>query len=244
MARKRSDWGRVIAFPGGKVPPVPQVPPVPSVPAVPGVPSVPGVPDLSWSPAEPVPALQAAQQEAAQRRAADRVRGRISDRRGRNLENYLDQHILGPAQKNGLFLRIDRQHPKMAPTALRAPDGRPLFALGAASGADWIALLPKGAPFAYLPIEAKATEGETLLLSAFTDQQVKHLNAAMDAGQDGLVLVQFTKPLPETFAIRWSQVPWRKSGAGYSLPRIELSDTWRLRSWQCLGRVLGWMPTP
>lgn len=168
--------------------------------------------------------------------------GALGQKRGRAFEKFLDEHLLGPAVKNGLFLRVDRQHPDMAPTNQTASNGSRLFVLRKRSACDWILLLPKGAPVAYCALEAKAIDGESLPLSAIADHQVEHLNHADDAGQAAILLVQFFCPLPEVYGVPWREAPWKPSGNGHSMRRGDLSETWRVRNWQCLGRVLGWTP--
>ncbi len=168
--------------------------------------------------------------------------GDASQKRGRAFEKYLEEHIFGPAKNNGFFQRIDRQHPDMAPTHYTTPNNGRLFLLKRRAACDWIALLPKGAPAAYAAIEAKAIEGESLPLSALADHQTEHLNDADKADQVALLLVQFFCPLPEVYAVPWRQAPWKGVGGGYSMRREDLSETWRLRNWQGLGRAIGWTP--
>lgn len=196
-------------------------------------------PVIKTLPFDPAAAVVASEPEMLSRKAA----GRLGASRGRAFEKLLEKHVLSPAVDNQLLLRVDRQHPTMHPTHHRDKLNRPLFVVGACSGADWIALLPKAAPLSYLALEAKTTCENALPLSAFYEHQIQHLNAAVDAGQEGLLFVQFSQPIAENFVVRWSQVPWKKAGKGHSLPRENLRDEWRLNGWQSLARVIGWSPS-
>jgi len=220
--------GKVIDFPFGPKPSgvrTPPIPPVPAVPAVPGVPASPAAPEL--------------QGEERERSLSRRGAGQIAKKRGGQCERFLMDRILQPAVEHGLFLRIDRQHPDMVPTHLQDGKFRPLFRLGAESGCDWIALCGKRLPFAYLPIEAKSTSGEALAFSSMREDQVLHLNAAVDADQEGLLIVEFSHPVPEFYGVRWSTAPWARVGKGHSLARSALREDQRLRNWTCLERILG-----
>jgi penicillin-binding protein-related factor A (putative recombinase) len=167
--------------------------------------------------------------------------GRLGRKRGAVFEKFLVEHIFRPARDNGLFVRFDRQHPDMIPTRSPSGDGSPLFRLGRRSGADWIALLPKGHPFSYLAIEAKSIDAEALPLSKLDGHQIEHLNEAVTAGQGALLLVQYqAAAFSEIYAVPWEDAPWKKSGVGHSLARIDLGEVRRLRHWQCLERVLRW----
>jgi hypothetical protein len=169
--------------------------------------------------------------------------GRLGQKRGAVFEKYLREHLFAPALVNKLFLRIDRQHPDMIPTRTSSGEqGPPLFRLGKRAGSDWIVLMPKGCPFAYLAIEAKSIEGETLPLAKLENHQIEHLNQSIDAGQQSLLMVQFLCPLPEVYAVPWGLAPWRKMAQGHSLARAQLSENWRVRNWRCLSRVLLWTP--
>lgn len=170
--------------------------------------------------------------------------GRIGQKRGAVFEKYLREHIFAPALVNKLFLRLDRQHPDMIPMRSQrsGEGGPPLFRLGKRAGIDWIALLPKGSLAAYLAIEAKSIEGEALPLARLENHQVEHLNQALEAGQQAILMVQFLCPLPEVYAVPWQAAPWRKVGQGHSMARAELLDVWRVRNWNCLKRVLAWTP--
>jgi len=166
----------------------------------------------------------------------------FSTKRGKAFEKHLEDNIFKAALLNGLFVRIDRQHPMMVPAKGPPREGPALFMMGKRSGVDYIALLPKGSPFAYLALEAKAVEGETMALSALAEHQITHLNQAVEQGQGALLLAQFFTPLPEVYAVPWHIAPWKRSGNGASMRREELVDAWRLRNWLCLKRVIEWKP--
>lgn len=143
-------------------------------------------------------------------------------------------------------MRWDRQHPSMVPARTgAAPDGarfRPLFAMGAKAGADWIALAhPEAALEPYWAFEAKAIEGESLGVSKIADHQIEHLNDAVKAKQGALLFVKFVADdgIGEAFSVPWRFAPWRKSGSGYGLAKSDL-ENWRLLGVDSLRKAMQW----
>jgi len=143
-------------------------------------------------------------------------------------------------------MRWDRQHPAMVPARTgAAADGarfRPLFAMGAKAGADWIALAhPEAGVVPYWAIEAKAIEGDSLGVSKIADHQIEHLNQSVKAEQGALLFVKFVAEdgISEEFAVPWRFAPWRKSGNGYGMAKSELED-WRLLGVDSLRKAMKW----
>lgn len=164
--------------------------------------------------------------------------GAIATRRGSDFEQWLAKNIFAPAIRGGLFCRVDRQHPDMAPAGV-AGGKVPLFVMAAKSGADWIALVcaAAGCSCAYVALEAKSVSGDALALSALADHQIEHLNAAALQRQGALLLVYFSAEAI-AYAIPWARAPWTTTGRGSSIRKSSLPTAWRLGGWTVLKELL------
>lgn len=167
--------------------------------------------------------------------------GRIGRQRGEDFEDYVEKHLLEPAVRNGLFVRVDRQNPKTKPAYGRgAGKGQPLFYTAGKAGVDWIALLALGYPVVYAAVEAKAISGDSLPLTALDDHQMIHLNDAARVGQGSILLVNFINQ--GIYAVPWRVAPFKQHGPGHGMHLRDLHPSWRVENWQTLGAVLGCAP--
>lgn len=148
--------------------------------------------------------------------------GRKAHSNGAQFEDYLERVVFAEALRSGYFARVDKQNPTYFATRSRAGV---TFKPRAASGADWIALGGPDCKWRYIAIEAKSVVGNSLARSELSDDQALHLQKAIDGNQLGPLIVSFTIG---TFAIKWSEDLFTKSGAGRSLraeslrPRVNM----------------------
>lgn len=173
------------------------------------------------------------------RRARSRAEaGAVATRRGFDFERWIVKYIFAPAIKGGLFQRVDRQHPSMAPAGFAA--GKvPLYVMAQKSGADWIALVCASArcSCAYVALEAKSVDGDSLGLSGIADHQIEHLNDAALQRQGSILLVYFSASAAG-YAIPWARAPWTTTARGSSIRKDSLPDAWRLGGWTVLKELL------
>jgi len=141
---------------------------------------------------------------------------------GAALEKYLENIHFREAVNAGYFLHWAKQNPSYYGKQTRSGV---VFMPHKASGADWIVLGGRKCQWPYIAIEAKSVAGNSLARSELSDDQALHLQKAMDGNQLGLLIVSFTIG---TFAVKWSEDLFTKSGAGRSLraeslpPRVNM----------------------
>ena len=137
--------------------------------------------------------------------------GRKAHSNGAALEKYLENIHFREAVAAGYFLHWAKQNPSYHGKQTKSGV---MFMPHKASGADWIVLGGRKCQWPYIEIEAKSVVGNSLARSELSDEQALHLQKAMDGNQLGLLIVSFTIG---TFAVRWSEDLFTKSGAGRSL---------------------------
>ena len=137
--------------------------------------------------------------------------GRKAHSNGAALEKYLENIHFREAVAAGYFLHWAKQNPSYHGKQTKSGV---MFMPHKASGADWIVLGGRKCQWPYIAIEAKSVVGNSLARSELSDDQALHLQKAMDGNQLGLLVVSFTIG---TFAVRWSEDLFTKSGAGRSL---------------------------
>ena len=148
--------------------------------------------------------------------------GRKAHSNGAALEKYLENIHFREAVAAGYFLHWAKQNPSYHGKQTKSGV---MFMPHKASGADWIVLGSRKCQWPYIAIEAKSVVGNSLARSELSDDQALHLQKAMDGNQLGLLIVSFTIG---TFAVRWSEDLFTKSGAGRSLkadslpPRVNM----------------------
>ena len=123
--------------------------------------------------------------------------GRKAHSNGAALEKYLENIHFREAVAAGYFLHWAKQNPSYHGKQTK-----------------WIVLGSRKCQWPYIAIEAKSVVGNSLARSELSDDQALHLQKAMDGNQLGLLIVSFTIG---TFAVRWSEDLFTKSGAGRSL---------------------------
>ncbi len=158
---------------------------------------------------------------------------------GAEFEDYLDRVVFKAALDSGYFARIDKQNPTYVATRSRAGVA---FTPKEASGVDWIALGGDSCPWHYIAMEAKHSDTATLAQSRIKPHQAKHLNAVLGARQVGVLLVEFTHPRGSSvFALKWTNLLFRKRGNGYSLAMEDCDIRDEITSYRSLAEVMhGW----
>ena len=145
--------------------------------------------------------------------------GRKAHSHGAQFEDYLERVIFAEALRSGYFARVDKQNPTYFATRSRAGV---TFKPRAASGADWIALGGPDCKWRYIAIEAKSVDGDSLPRSAISAEQTAHLQAATDAGQLAILMIQFGSG-SRTTAVRWKEERFHRRGNGFSLQAESIS---------------------
>ena len=165
--------------------------------------------------------------------------GRKAHSNGADFEKYLEDVVFKTALDNGYFRRIDKQNPTYV--ALRSRAGV-AFTPKEASGVDWIALGGDSCPWYYIAMEAKHSDTATLAQSRIKPHQAKHLNAVLLSRQVGVLLVQFTHGRGRSvFALRWTNLLFKKRGNGYSLAMEDCDIRDEITSYRSLAEVMyGW----
>jgi len=166
-----------------------------------------------------------------------RASGRKAHSHGAQFETYLEDVEFAHLLNDGFFRRVDKQHPRHVKTG--TVKRRAVFTPSKQSGADWIAQGGGGrCPWAYIAIEAKATDSKSLARSRISDEQAQHLQDAEDGGQLGLLIVRFGDA---AYAVRWSERLFVSRGKGFSLRANDIAAINRLSSLTRLKQVLLWM---
>jgi len=145
--------------------------------------------------------------------------GRKAHNNGAQFEDYLERVIFAEALRSGYFARVDKQNPTYFATRSRAGV---TFKPRAASGADWIALGGPDCKWRYVAIEAKSVDGDSLPRSAISAEQAAHLQAATDAGQLAILMIQFGSGSRIT-AVSWKEERFHRRGNGFSLQAENIS---------------------
>ena len=133
---------------------------------------------------------------------------RRAQRTGKHFEDFLDtQHEL--AKKLGLLAHAEH-------TQARSKVFGGKLCYEKAGVADYVLCLSDGR---YMAVEAKSTEGKTLMLSRIEPLQSRHLNAVTTASNtQALLLVEFSlEGRYERFAMQWDAVPWAIKRSAESL---------------------------
>ena len=139
---------------------------------------------------------------------------------GGEFEKYLEDVVFKAALDSGYFARIDKQNPTYVASRNRAGV---TFKPRAASGTDWIALGGPDCKWRYIAIEAKSVDGDSLPRSAISAEQTAHLQAATDAGQLAILMIQFGSGSRRTTAVRWKEERFHRRGNGFSLQAESIS---------------------
>ncbi len=168
-----------------------------------------------------------------------RASGARAKSNGAEFEDYLDRVVFKAALDSGYFARVDKQNPTYFATRSRAGVA---FTPKEASGVDWIALGGDSCPWHYIAMEAKHSDTATLAQSRIKPHQAKHLNAVLGARQVGVLLVEFTHPRGSSvFALKWTNLLFRKRGNGYSLAMEDCDIRDEITSYRSLAEVMhGW----
>ena len=168
-----------------------------------------------------------------------RASGRKAHSNGADFEKYLEDVVFKAALDSGYFARIDKQNPTYVAVRSRAGVA---FTPKEASGVDWIALGGDSCSWHYIAMEAKHSDTATLAQSRIKPHQAKHLNAVLGARQVGVLLVEFTHPRGRSvFALKWTNLLFRKRGNGYSLAMEDCDIRDEITSYRSLAEVMhGW----
>ena len=91
-------------------------------------------------------------------------------------------------------------------------------------------------------MEAKHSDTATLVQSRIKPHQAKHLNAVLLSRQVGVLMVQFTHARGRSvFALRWTNLLFKKRGNGYSLAMEDCDIRDEITSYRSLAEVMyGW----
>ena len=165
--------------------------------------------------------------------------GRKAHSNGADFEDYLERVIFAEALRSGYFARVDKQNPTYFATRSRAGVA---FTPKEASGVDWIALGGDSCPWYYIAMEAKHSDTATLAQSRIKPHQAKHLNAVLLSRQVGVLMVQFTHARGRSvFALRWTNLLFKKRGNGHSLAMEDCDIRDEITSYRSLAEVMyGW----
>ena len=165
--------------------------------------------------------------------------GRKAHSNGAEFEKYLEDVVFKAALDIGYFTRIDKLNPTYVAVRNRAGV---TFRATEESGADWIALGGDSCPWYYIAMEAKHSDTATLAQSRIKPHQAEHLNAVIIARQVAVLLVSFTYNRGHrVFALRWTNLLFKKRGNGYSLAMEDCDIRDEITAYRTLDQVMyGW----
>ena len=170
--------------------------------------------------------------------------GRKAHSNGADFEKYLEDVVFKAALDSGYFKRIDKLNPTYVAVRNRAGV---TFRATEQSGVDWIAMGGEDCPWSYIAMEAKHSETRTLAQSRIKPHQIAHLDTTTERGlrvsrQVGVLLVSFNHNRGRSvFALRWTNVLFKKRGSGYSLAMEDCDIRDEITPYRTLNQVMyGW----